>query len=442
MTRSKRLVLGVVGLAVLIGAVLLRPSSRRPTTPDRVVLIVIDTLRPDHLPFYGYSLDTAPFLSSLADRSLVFDNAHAASSWTAPSVASLMTSLYPFQHGVITGKGATGRLRERIGQVELNRIPDGAETIAEAMKARGYATFAVTENPNICREMGFAQGFDDFTNYANEKTADLITARLRELLPRIQAAPRYFLYLHYMDVHQPWERRAPLFDATLKGHARRVSAYDSEIHYVDEHIREAFAMYGWEQNALVIITADHGEELGERGDWGHGENLFAEVMNVPLLIRPPGGLDGQRRVVADVSHVDLLPTLRDLAEAPRGPSDEGVSLMPFLTEDADAGRRQPLYAHLYRDAGHHQRGRETVVEAAIEDRWKWIGGSEGSFLFELARDPEESVDRSLEKLEISRALEQRYRGFVKGSSKLPGATGTIQLDEESMERLKTLGYVD
>lgn len=130
-----------------------------------IVLIVIDTLRPDHLPFYGYSIDTAPFLNELSAKSVVFENAYAASSWTAPAAASIFTSLYPIQHGVVTGMRAHDIVTEENQSITLNRIPDKLSTIAEVLKGAGFKTYAVADNVNISEEMGFDQGFDKFVNF-------------------------------------------------------------------------------------------------------------------------------------------------------------------------------------------------------------------------------------------------------------------------------------
>jgi arylsulfatase A-like enzyme len=432
----------VLGLACVAAACVER-GSRYSATPARVVLIVIDTLRKDHLPFYGYSRPTAPFLAKLTASGVVFENAHSASSWTAPATATIFTSLYPFQHRVVTGFRATQKLAKTRAKIDLNRIPAEVETLGEVMHKAGYATYAVTENPNLVSEMGFDQGFDEFTSFPRFKTADFITERLKELKPRLDRERRYFLYLHFMDVHDPREERPPLFDPSLEGAARKISAYDSEIHYVDSHIEQAHKLLGWDTDTLLVVTADHGEQLLDRGEWGHGENLYAEVLNVPLLMVFPGRRKAGLRIAAHVSHVDLLPTLRELVGLPASAEAAGTSLVPLLAGGASAPRDRGLFCHLYRDPGYRGRRRETLLEGAISGNWKWIGGmAEGAKLYDIQKDPTEQVNLASERPQIASGLERLYREFEARSRKFKDSRQSLELDAESQEHLRALGYVN
>ena len=168
------LILAAVVVAAGAGLfLLLRQDRSRPN----VVVIVIDTLRADHLPLYGYAHPTTPFLSELARDGIVFDRAYSTSSWTAPATASLFTSLYPFQHGVVTGMVATLRARRLDPTITLNAIPGEATTLPEIMRRAGYRTFGVADNLNICAAEGFDQGFDEFRSY-NDRGAAAVNAPL------------------------------------------------------------------------------------------------------------------------------------------------------------------------------------------------------------------------------------------------------------------------
>ena len=162
MKRISRVVTSVALAAAVLGA---SSCDNQQEVRPNIVLIVIDTLRPDHLPFYGYDRDTAPFLSSLAEGGVVFERVHSTSSWTAPATASIVTSLNPLQHGVLTGFRMVASLRKIDPTITLNRIPAEVTTVAEVLQEAGYSTYAVTDNINICREEGFEQGFDRFWNY-------------------------------------------------------------------------------------------------------------------------------------------------------------------------------------------------------------------------------------------------------------------------------------
>jgi arylsulfatase A-like enzyme len=431
-------------LAVLAAGAALSSAVRpaRPIPTPNVVLVLVDTLRRDHLPFYGYGRDTAPFLNGLAARGVVFDRAHSVSAWTAPASASLFTSLYPFEHGVVSGL-ALARRQERLRGVDLRlaRLPRAAETIAEALRRRGYATWAITQNPNLTPEMGFDQGFQHFSAFPKSLDAETVTRRLFEQAERILARTPYFLYLHYMEVHAPYRERPPLFDPSLAGDARRISAYDSGIRTLDEHLRRAFEGLGWERDTLVVVTADHGEELGDRGHFGHGASLFAEVLDVPLVFYLPGGAGGGRRIAERVSLIDVLPTLREAVGLPPAPTDAGLSLWPLVSGAGTSLPARPLLAHLRR--GERKDGREAALRATLLGDWKRIGGDvQGTQLYHLGRDPLERENVAGGWPEVERALQRAYQARESRARSYAGETVDVGLDAGDIEGLRALGYVN
>ena len=193
MENWKKVILGVLVLTILI----IQPGCTKKHEPN-VVLIVLDTLRADHLPFYGYYKNTAPFLTELSTRSVVFENVFSASSYTSPATASIFTSLYPFQHGVYTGFFTSKQKK-----IELNRIPERIKTITEILKENGYETYGVADNINICKEEGFTQGFDKFKQFHYVQEQKMVQ-RLREWAGEIKAQNKYFLYIHFNDCHGPY----------------------------------------------------------------------------------------------------------------------------------------------------------------------------------------------------------------------------------------------
>ncbi len=403
-----------------------------------IVLIVVDTLARDHLPFYGYPKDTAPFLSELARQGVVFERAHSTSTWTAPATASIMTSMYPPQHGVTHGLMATRRLQRQSETVRLSRLPDEAETLAETLLTGGYATFAVTENVNISATLGFQQGFLRFRNLRKESGADALNQRLFNWARQLRSTRPYFLYLHYLDPHEPYTQRAPWYDASQTGTARLVSAYDSEISFVDQQLRLAWERLGWERDTLVVVTADHGESFGRQGFSGHGHTLFGEALDVPLLLVFPDRRHAGRRVTERVSHLDLAPTLTDVAGLPRRPQHEGRSLLPLLEGGATPAPRT-LFAHLQR---RQPGGGQLELHAVIDGDWKLISGpGRPPQLFDLKSDPGER--RNLAAAQPARVadLERRWSAFLAGARRIAPQEQETELDAEARERLRALGYV-
>jgi arylsulfatase A-like enzyme len=427
--------LGAVALALL--AVLGGPRVP-PDRPD-IVVILIDTLRRDRLPFYGYSRPTAPFLSQLAASGTVFEHAYSTSAWTAPATASLHTSMYPFQHGVVMGRKAVRALQDSGARISLNRIPHAADTLAEVMQRAGYETFAVTQNANVTAAMGFDQGFASF-NPVGGRAASRITNKLGMLRPQIRRSHPYFLYLHFMDVHGPYKHQTPFVDSNDDPMARKSSGYDNGIVLVDDHIRQAFERYRWQEGTVVFVVADHGEELGDHGNVGHAHNLYAETLNVPFFVYGLPGVPPGRRLAPRVSLIDILPTLRELAGSRPVATDEGVSLLPLLRGRTDQLPERSLFADLWRAPDGQRRSWQ---RATIRGPWKYIDGmTEGPLLFQLDGDPRDSQNRLGAYPEVAADLQRRFVRFSDQSRKFePEFEETVQ-DAETNEELRALGYVN
>jgi arylsulfatase A-like enzyme len=332
-----------------------------------VVLIVVDTLRADHMTFGGYNRPTAPFLSRIATEGVVFEKAYSGASWTAPSMASMFTSVYPDHHGVITGLNVFSKSHEHTDEptgeptlegysldggdsteMKLNRIPTDLETLPEVMKAAGYRTFGVADNPNVNAMMGFARGFDHFAG-GSYRGAPEVNRDVLQWSDEIKYGESpFFLYVHYMDPHKPYNKRGRDFLQTRTpykdGHAENAEAYDSEIRYVDTHIQRLFLQLELTEDTLVIFTSDHGEEFGDHGNSGHGAHLYQELIHVPLMMAAWGSsrtplLHGGS-IDSVTSTLDILPTIRELLDLPFSPNDEGESLAPLLETGRPGGREE------------------------------------------------------------------------------------------------------
>lgn len=335
----------------------------RPAARPNLILIVVDTLRFDHLGAYGYSRPTSPEIDArLAARGVVAERAYSQAPWTLPSMASMHS----------------GRRAEELldAKGQPFGIPDTVATLAEQLQAGGYATAAFVANPTMHRGNGFAQGFDTFETAPYEiasmaRHADDINA---QALPWLRGARTggkrpYFLYLHYLDPHDPYDNadikdgKSPFFPdyrGRLRGTdvhglylgalqmadreqdlAQLKALYDSEVRYVDRHIGEVLAALPAEEmeSTLIVLTADHGEELFDHGGFKHGETLYEELIHVPLIFRWDGRLPAGARLAGTVRLLDLLPTLLaagGVAGPARPPEPaaarprEGVDLLPAL----------------------------------------------------------------------------------------------------------------
>lgn len=340
---------------------LLCPRHTNAATPDTtmppdLILIVIDSLRADHLGCYGSPLPTTPTIDTLAASGTRFISAHASSSWTQPSVMSLFTALSPPRHGRCT--------------------PDqphatNTTTLAQVLHNSGYQTVGITANPMTNRRFGYARGFDHYDDYTiamtpgaslaatAAKTAhDTVVTRLacEWLTTRRDPTKPLFLFIMYMDPH--WDYLPPpshyaLFSDDPVPPPRNVPsinpktvtplqlqrlrhAYAGEIRYTDDSLARLINTLTTSPRAdstAIVITADHGESFLERGALAHGNNLHDEETHVPLIICPPRShaITTGTTVTGQVALIDVAPTLLAFANITPPTSWEGHSLHPLLS---------------------------------------------------------------------------------------------------------------
>lgn len=438
-----------------LAAVLLASCAPRPATlphqPRNVVLVVLDTFRPDHLGFFGHERRTAPFLEGLMERSAVFRRAWSTSSWTAPATGSLFTSLYPTRHGVTEGflahrHRATAPGSPEGGTVRLNRLPGGVETLPELLQRAGYATFGLASNPNVGPEIGFDRGFDRFRALSGH-SAETLAEELLRWREELAGAERRFVYLHFNDVHLPYVPRAPWFVDSEDELARAVSAYDSEISYLDGVLERLYRELGWDRDTLLIVTSDHGEEFRDHGRTGHPFTLYDELLRVLLVV---AGEDLGIRPAAfdvDASLVDVAPTVLDLLGLPVPAGRDGRSLAPWLLGSAAAasGETSPprtLYAHRQRSRARLGKPPQHVW-AAVRGPWKLVIEPDGDrLLFDRESDPGERVNLAADHPELVAELVRELR-LLRAAGRVGGDESIdVPLDRERLEALEALGYVE
>lgn len=294
---------GIVAVSILILFnifMFFYTNSIRGENPN-IVLITIDTLRADRLSSYGYHRITSPNIDRLAEKGILFENAYSQSSWTYPSMASMHTSEYPSHFGDSKFK---------------NRIHNKSLTLAEHMKNNFYSTYAVVSNIVVSEIFGFGQGFDKFEDAFSSDpavaTSKITTEKALRYIKQNKSNP-FFVWIHYMDPHGHYIDHDEFdYSSTYKGHLpdkfgtvylnnnkETLSAddleyinrvYDEEISYTDKHIGDVMELLSdleIDDNTIVILTADHGEELMDRDRFGHGTTLYQEVIRVPLIIYNP-----------------------------------------------------------------------------------------------------------------------------------------------------------
>lgn len=420
------------------------------TAKPNVVVFLIDALRPDYLGFQGYPEENAPFLAELAKQSMVFERAFSTSSWTAPSTASLFTSRYPQQHGITLGFAAGKKHEEKLKEMGttnllLNRIAANCATMPEVFRALGYSTFGMGANVNIGKELGFDRGFDLF-----EKRQDADADEIHEVLltwkERMLSSKPFFLYVHFNDVHSPYAARKPYYKPREDPDDDQRARYLSEIAYLDGCIKKIYESMELGENTYLALLSDHGEEFHDHGGTKHGPKLYRELVQILLMVHGPDGMVQPGRVTENVSIVDLMPTLVDLAGGRPVPGTVGYSLAPMIQPhrpvDAFRARLNERVVFAHRRMLKQEPGKPMPeIWAAVYRDWH---------LLDLLRNRRMLFDHHLDTAEQNNIYAQHPEITTLMISKLDDLKKTgeqkteevkVELDEDLMETLRSLGYV-
>lgn len=386
------------------------------TQPGRsaplVIVYLVDTLRADHTGPYGYGRATTPQLDAFARDAVVFEQAVAHASWTKPSVASLFTSQLPGRHGAV-------QLRDRLDPALV--------TLAEMLSAKGYSTGAALANAVIFFEgTAFEQGFDVFTGLhgragrtSKDVEAALVVDTALGFIDARRGLPT-FAYVHTMDPHVPYTPPAP-FDRLFEPHPeadhpgidprtdfkeardreRLIAQYDGDVAYGDQEFGRflrALKQRGLYDDALIVFTADHGEEFLDHGKWLHGRSVFDELVRVPLIVKFPGRARAGARVKQQVQEVDILPTILATLDlpVPAPPVIAGIPLQATL--DGRQAARPALSEISHRGFVAH--GLRTERDKYVQR----FAPEEDELYFDLLADPREQVDRLSTARERARIL--------------------------------------
>lgn len=459
--------------ALLALAPFLILSACTSDSPPNVILVLVDTLRADRVEGVREAGELTPFLSSMAQRSFVFHNAYAQASWTNPSVASLFTSRRQSLHGVTS-------FRSVLGEDEL--------TLAEVLREHGYTTAGFSANGLINRPGGFAQGFEKYRiTLTSSKlpgvmrpsvSADVLNSQVLDWMDSAEAGKPFFLYVHYMDVHTPYdppdtalaqvfgnrERPCPNLDllngAMVMGWPAESDEmeedlqafYDAAVIGLDRRLDELFSELGKRgalDDTLVIVTADHGEELQDHGRLGHGKTLYNETIHVPLLISHPGN-SKRVDVYESVALIDLAPSILEWTGTAPISSFEGRSLGPAVERVRDGWDRplrrlwygsdatpRPVISELLRDPSVRPKQHQSAVVLGTEKII--VGLDETREYFDLEHDPHERGGVTL-------GAARRTALDILADEAAAQADGTVaeqrELDDATRQRMRALGYTD
>jgi len=461
-----------VGFVLLLGLASLGSVACRRHHPPfrRVVLITIDTLRADHLSSYGYPRPTSPWFAQLADQGVLFEHAIATMATTIPSHSAMFTSLYPIQTGVVQNSKV---------------LADRYVTLAERFRRAGYATAAFVS----ARHLGAAhlnQGFDVYSQPQDEerhsRPGDKTINHALRWLAKQPPDQQFFVWIHLFDPHYPYrfhpkqqammESTRPMPDAQLKaflvqrehidprtynGDVRRmlhtVRDYDTEVRFADDQLQRFFQAVrrrGLIDDSLWIVTADHGEGLGDHLWMGHGKHIYNEQLHVPLLFWADDHRWKPRRVAPLVEHVDLVPTLIDIQklDANVGQPMEGVSLRPLLRGQSKSFPDRRAFSQRRSFAGVKvsetdplRRNYESGERYALQSlRYKYLLWTDGpDEFYDLRSDPFELNNQIGHGGTAERDFRRRLLHSVADYQR--NAPRAESVEDRNLDALRALGYL-
>ncbi|WP_337286660.1 sulfatase [Candidatus Methylomirabilis sp.] len=449
-----------------------------------IVFILIDALRADHLPIYGYSRQTAPNLTAFARRGMTFTRMYAQAPSTRPSVATIFSSLYPTVHKV---------------NDNYDFLAESVTVLPEMLRTAGYKTFGVSANANVSPTFGYSQGFDEFRVWKTESAFRLtmmgrlaedalgpsrlsrILREQGEIVPQAEAITDitlkwvsqsgkepFFLYVHYIDPHDPYSPPAPYDKAfdyrsdppiraggidplTLLSNGqdrerigRILDQYDGEILYADREVGrllKELENLGVLENALVIVTADHGEEFFEHGNDSHGRSTYEEVLRVPFLLYWRDNVPVGARYDGMVRLIDVMPTLLTLLGITPPDEIQGSSFAAQLVRPTGPESNQKLFAQVVQDT--------FALEMVRDSRYKLIRHLRGprrglEELYDLERDPLERTNLAKKARTEAAVLGRELEAFNTTISEAAGRIRAEQvqtLDRDTERALRSLGYI-
>jgi arylsulfatase A-like enzyme/tetratricopeptide (TPR) repeat protein len=410
----------LAGLALVLGAASGCRQAARPAVFPKapVVLVSIDTLRSDRLPAYGYRGVETPQLDRLRRDAILFESAWSPYPMTLPSHVTMLTGLLPPEHGVRNnvGFGFDGRAHAHLPGL---------------LKRHGYATGAAVSTYVLRGETGLAALFDSYEDsldprigggFAGQQRPGTLTAALAKAWIGEHAAAPFFYFFHIYEPHVPWDPPEPYKSRYENPYDGEVAAADAVVGQLIEFLRER----GLYDRAIVIVTSDHGEGLMDHGEQQHGILLYREAIQVPLILKLPGGRRAGETVRRPVDLADVAPTIAELVGLPPPPTTSGRSLL-----HADGGEARALYAETLYPRLHLG---WSELQSIVDGRFHYIHGPWPE-IYDLSSDPGETRDLA--------ALEPRILERMRAAlGRVPtGPVAPSGVDPAVAERLSALGYL-
>jgi len=413
-------------LVVIVAVWLLRPSDVTAKDIRRILLISIDTCRPDYLSCYGYARKTTVHIDAVAEEGVLFRNAVTPVPLTLPGHSSMLTGTIPSYHGVHDNEGY------KLGQSHV--------TLAEILRQNGFVTGAIISAFVMDSQFGLDQGFDSYNDEFEEEMENNVISQRRggevsrfalDWLDR-HRNEKFFLFLHYYDPHTRYEPPEPFASRY------RDNLYAGEIAYTDYcigQVIEKLKEFGLYDSTLIIITSDHGEMLGEHSELTHGYFIYQSAIKVPLIIKLPGQTKS-REISHIVGLVDIVPTVCELLGLEVPGDIQGADLSGYF------GGKQPPAAdrHLYCESMYPTRYDGNSLLGVITERFKYIQTTRPE-LYDLLEDANETNNLVKHLPRQASILREHLREVLEQTVGRSKSDSRMELDEESRRRLESLGYV-
>ena len=411
-------------MGVAVAGWLLASHPRGAAQPGPIVLISIDTLRADHLPAYGYRGVATPAIDALAADGIVFEHAYAHAPQTLPSHTSILSGQLPFEHGVRDNVGFT--------------VKPGQRLLAEMFRDRGFQTAGFASAFVLRKESGIAQGFQVYDAEMPPTSPNVSigmvrrdgaqTLDLAEQWLDKQTSARFFLFVHFYEPHRPYRPPAR--------YAHYPNLYDGTIAYSDELVGRLVAdlkRRGFYDGAVIALLSDHGEGLGDHGEQEHGVFLYDETIHVPFIVKRAGERDAGKRVSAPIEHIDLVPTLLDLAGLPVPRDLHGESLRAAMDGSDSSLAQRGIYSETLYPLYHFG---WSPLYALTDPRYRFILAPRTE-LYDLERDPGERHNLRADRTQTATSMQAALDDLVRRH----GIDRPSVVSRGELEQFQALGYI-